>query len=196
MRRTALVLALGFVALGLAPKAKASCAPLPPLRQAIAHAEVVFVGTVVALEHEGRTATFRVEDVWKGKLHETVIVHAGPGIDAIEAAERNGGGVASSVDRTYGTGTRYLVVSEGRSGKVLRDSICSSTQPYNDELVGFRPVTAHPPLPGGDASVGPTANDEAGTPTAWILLGGLASAGALLAVTLALSRLRVRRAGA
>jgi hypothetical protein len=192
MRRPALVLALGFIALGLAPQAKASCAPSPPLRQAIAHADV-FVGTVVALEHEGRTATFRVEDVWKGQVHETVIVHAGPGIDAIEAAERNGEGVASSADRTYGTGTRYLVVSEGRSGEVLRDSICSSTQPYKDELAALRPATAHPPLAGGDASVGSDATDEAGTPTAWIVLG---SAAAAVVAALAWLRLRVRRAGA
>jgi hypothetical protein len=192
MRRPVVVLVVALAALGSVPVAKASCAQAPPLRQSVAEADIVFVGTVVGLDHDGRTATFRVEAVWKGALGETVVVHGGPGIAAIEEASRKGQGVATSVDRTFSAGTRYLVLPFGSSGDVLQDNICSNTQPYTDDLARLRPTGAHPPL-AGDAPVGPSATGDDGRST-WILLGGLAALATALATALAWSRLRARRA--
>lgn len=168
----------------------------PPLRQSLAESDIAFVGTVVALDHDGRTATFRVEDVWKGVLPETVVVHGGPGIAAIEKASRKGQGVATSVDRLYSAGTRYLVLPYGRSGHVLLDNACTNTQPYTDDLAGLRPPGAHPPLAGGRELVVPTSSDGGGSRSTWILLAVLAAAGAALTVFFVWVRLRVRtRAG-
>ena len=193
MRRLVLVIAAAIAAVYAAPAAEASCAPAPPLRESLAEAHIAFVGTVVALDHDGRTATFRVEDVWKGVVPETVVVHAGPGIDAIEDAAAKGQGVASSVDRTYTAGSRYLVLPFGRSGDVLRDSICSNTQRYSDDLAGLRPASAHPPLAGGTEPEAPTSTGDAGGGSSWILPAGLAAAGAALAGAFAWLRARGRR---
>jgi hypothetical protein len=143
--RSLLAAGAALSALAFAPAGQASCAPPPPLPRALAQANVAFVGTVVAVKHDGRTATFRVEEVWKGTVGETVVVHGGPGIAAIEEAARKGEGVATSVDRNYATGTRYLVLPWGRSGHVLLDNACTNTQRYSAELVGFRPPAAHAP---------------------------------------------------
>jgi hypothetical protein len=191
-RRPFLLLLVALAAVTSAPAAEASCIQAPPLRQAIDEADVVFVGTVLALDHDGRTATFRVEEIWKGTLGETVVVHGGPGFEAIESAAARGQGVASSVDRTYSAGKRYLVLPWGKSGGLLRDSICSSTQPYTDDMAGLRPATAHPPLAEGDgpAPTSPADDDRTG-PLLWMLLGALAVLGAALTVLWA--RLRARR---
>jgi hypothetical protein len=190
--RHILVLAVVLAALGSAPAAKASCAPASPLRNSIAEADIVFVGTVVALDHDGRTATFRVEDVWKGKVGETVVVHGGPGIAAIESAAARGEGVASSVDRSYSMGTRYLVLPFGRSGDVLGDSICSNTRPYADGLASPRPASAHPPLADGGVPASPTASGDGSDSFTWPLVALLAAAG--VTAGLAWLGLRARRA--
>jgi hypothetical protein len=192
-RRLVLLFAVALGALGSVPAAQASCVPAPPLRQAVREADIAFVGTVVALDHDGRTATFRVEDVWKGVVPETVVVHGGPGIEAIESAAARGEGVASSGDRTYGTGTRYLVLPWGRTDGVLRDSICSSTQPYSDGMANLRPAAAHRPYAQAAGAVPASSADEGGSgPLLWTFLGGLAALGAVL--TALLVRLRTRRA--
>jgi hypothetical protein len=190
--RHILVLAVVLAALGSAHAAKASCAPAPPLQSSIAEADIVFVGTVVALDHDGRTATFRVEDVWKGKVGETVVVHGGPGIAAIESAAARGEGVASSGDRSYSMGTRYLVLPFGRSGDVLGDNICSNTQPYADELASLRPASAHPPLTDGGVPASSVASDDGSESFPWPLLALLGAAA--LTAGLAWLGLRARRA--
>jgi hypothetical protein len=193
MTRRHIVVLVGVVAaLGSGPAAKASCAPAPPLRNSIAEADIVFVGTVVGLDHDGRTATFRVEDVWKGRVGETVVVHAGPGIAAIENAAARGEGVASSVDRSYSMGTRYLVLPFGRSGDVLGDSICSNTRPYADGFASLRPAGAHPPLAGSGAPASSTESGDGSDSLTWLLVALLAAAG--LTAGLAWLGLRARRA--
>jgi hypothetical protein len=190
--RHILFLALVLAALGSAPAAKASCAPAPPLRNSIAEADIVFVGAVVALAHDGRTATFRVEDVWKGKVGETVVVHGGPGIAGIESAAARGEGVASSVDRSYRMGTRYLVLPFGRSGNVLRDSICSNTRPYADRFGSLRPAGAHPPLAEGGVPASSIAPGDGSDSSTWPVVALLAAAG--LTTGVAWLGLRARRA--
>ena len=183
-----------FAALLWASAAEASCIQPPPLDQAIAQADVVFVGTVQDIDHGGLTATFHVEEMWKGTVGETVVVHGGPGIAALEDAARKGQGVATSVDRTYTAGTRYLVLPHGKADGVLLDNICSSTQPYTDELDSYRPSAAQPP--GGGEPVRETSpvNDGGRGPLAWALVALLAALGAGLAIVIARSRLKAHRA--
>jgi hypothetical protein len=196
------ILAAAAAALAGAPTAQASCAPAPPLDQAIAQANVVFVGTVQSTEHGGLTANFRVEDVWKSGVGATAVVHGGPGIAALEDAARKGLGVATSVDRTYEMGTRYLVVSHGKadgvlleSGQVWSDNICSSTQPYKDDLASFRPAGAHPPAEGGSAVGSTSPPAESGrSPLLWALLAAAVALGTGLTIVLMRSRLRAGRA--
>jgi hypothetical protein len=189
------VLAAAGVALASAPAASASCVVAPPLDQAIAQADVVFVGTVDATDHDGLTATFRVDEVWKGNVGETAVVHGGPGIAALEEAAQKGQGVATSVDRTYTQGKRYLVLPYGKAGGVFLDNVCSSTQLFTDELVSFRPTTATPPLAKGGASgVSNELGDTDGLGP-WTLLGVLLGA-AVLTAAFAGWGLRARRARA
>jgi hypothetical protein len=140
-----------LLALALAPAASASCAPLPPLEKALAAAEVVFVGTVTHLEHDGRVATFRVEEVRKGVLGSTVVVNgSGVALGALEEAEREGLGIGSSVGRGYQLGVRYLVVPHGASRELLLDNACSATRPYGREIEVVQPpveAAPTPPLP-------------------------------------------------
>ena len=125
--------------------ALASCVEPPPLGQAIAEAETVFVGTVVGLDFDARLATFEVIEVWKGAVGADAIVNGGPGLQELGEARAQGQNLFTSVDRQYGAGQTYLVVSHGRSGEILFDNACSSTQPYSAEVELIRPETAYAP---------------------------------------------------
>lgn len=121
--------------LSFAAPALASCIQPVPIEEAIKSADSVFVGTVAGLSNNDRWATVAVEEVWTGpELAPIVEVRGGPG-----------GNAASSVDRSFLAGTRYLFlpfISEG----VLQDSACSSTTQFTADLARLRPATAHPPV--------------------------------------------------
>lgn len=130
MRRT-LVVIWALVVVGsvlAAGPALASCAPAPPLAQAFADAEVVFKGTVTAVENNGRTATVRVDEIWKGPpLPDSVVVIGGA----------EGENVASSVDRDFRVELTY-VFFPNNGAPPFQDDICTSTQPYSPELERLR----------------------------------------------------------
>jgi hypothetical protein len=127
------------------PPARASCVEPIPIAQALDEARTVFVGTVTDLQYGGRVATFIVDDVWKGDVSGSVVVNGGPGLSELEAANAQGQDVVTSVDRTYETGGRYLVVSHGNDGDVLLDNACSITQPFSSDLDQYRPESAAAP---------------------------------------------------
>lgn len=143
-----LVFGVVLATLGLtAPPVVASCIAPVPLDQAVDGASSVFVGTVVELRSYDRFAVFDVEDVWKGDLAEKVEVNGGPALASLESTDE-GVGLATSVDRTYRLGGRYLVVSYGFDrDDVLADSACSATREYTHDLIDFRPADAHAPTP-------------------------------------------------
>lgn len=145
--------------------ALASCTAPPPLDQAIAEAETVFVGTVVGLDFDARLATFEVIEVWKGAVGPEALVNGGPGLQELAAARAQGQNVFSSVDRQFGAGETYLVVSHGRSGEFLFDNACSSTQLVSAETELARPATAHAP----SAASEPLEATEIDTGVPWIL---------------------------
>ena len=112
----------------------AACATAPqPAEDAVLFGDVVFVGTVLRSENEGRWPTVRVEERWKGAsgLADTVVVRGGPEP-----------GTATATDRTYLPG-RYLFIVENQNG-VLADDACSGTRAWTDELVSLRPPGVTP----------------------------------------------------
>lgn len=151
----ALALALALI-LGGASAAGASCLGPTSVDTSLREADLAFVGTAVAVTNNGRWATFSVEEVWKGD----------PGGQRIEVRGGPGGQVATSVDRTYVAGTRYLVFARdpgahgssrswGDDGR-WEDGGCSATQPYTADLDNLRPqdasgtgagITDNPPVP-------------------------------------------------
>ena len=184
-------------ALALTQTAAADCMVLPPLDKALAAAPVVFVGTVIDTKHDGRTATFDVEEIWKGSVGARVVVNGGPAIGEMEKAEANGQVAATSVDRAYEQGVRYLVVPFGANGEVLTDNACSSTQPYTAELASHAPPGAAPPesatsgLAPTSSGLAPTSSNEDGAQPWQFALVALGMA-ALLAIALTIAR-RARR---
>lgn len=204
MRNRLLVLALSCVLFGVvaAPAAHASCAgPVGPLKKRLTSYDTVFVGTVTDTASGGRLATVKVESVWRGEVTPTATVAGG------ELAA----GVASSVDRSYSDGVRYLFTPTGfEQGRYL-DNACTATQEWTRKVERLRPRGATPvqndearnvvapgtpaPSQGPD---GPQAAPEGepagapGTPTPTVLLVGAAVAAAAVGALLLARALRAR----
>jgi len=127
------LLAVGLVLAG-APAALAACPTAPrSAEDAVLFGDVVFVGTVLRTENDGRWPTVRVEERWKGArdLADTVVVRGGPEP-----------GTATAVDRTYLPG-RYLFIVTAPGG-ILTDDACSGTRPWADDLATLRPTGVTP----------------------------------------------------
>ena len=134
--RTAGWMAVGALAWVLLPAgtAGASCLEPPPLEVGLAEAHTVFVGTVIDLANQSRTATFAVEEVWKGTVAEEAVVMGGPNGNAL-----------TSVDRGFEVGTRYLVVPVRGAGSSFEDNACTLTQLYTQDVATLRPEDSRPP---------------------------------------------------
>ncbi|GAC1469682.1 MAG: hypothetical protein PVSMB7_19400 [Chloroflexota bacterium] len=140
----ALMLASVSVAVGTnVQPALASCVgPFGPgsvqaLRRVLSTAPVVFVGTVVATTNKSRTATVRVDDIWHGKHVSTMVVVRGSYVV---------GNGATSVDRVFRIGVRYLFVPESSTrSSPFQDNSCTATRPYTVALAKYRPAGAHRP---------------------------------------------------
>jgi hypothetical protein len=131
------ILALGAVAAGAAG-AQASCAAPPSLRDQVASAPMVLVGTVLFTSDNERVARVKVESIWRGpELPAYVDVHGSP---------VSGLNTASSVDRKYSAGTRYLFILFS-ADRPLQDNSCSATQVYTSELAALAPADARSPAP-------------------------------------------------
>jgi hypothetical protein len=168
---------LAWVLLTAAPAASTECEPLKPLATELAAAPVVFVGRVTGLEHDRRTATFQVEEVWKGDVEASALVHASMwSFEAIEQAERDGAEVAAG-DRRFELGVRYLVLPRGASGDLLLDGICTATRQYASRLDRFRPAGAEV-LP-----VQIPASTESSGDLGWLGIGLLAAGAAVAALS-------------
>ena len=144
---TAICLAFGA---GTPSPAHASCA-LPTgagptnLASQINAGPIAFVGTVVGTANNDRLARVKVESIWQGPVIPTLVTVSGS--PAQESA-------ATSVDRTYLVGQRYLFVPFTASSP-FQDNSCSATQIYSSQLDALKPATAQPPAPG---AAGPRAS--------------------------------------
>lgn len=151
-----------MLAAAVAAPAQASCAMPPPLGEAIRDADVAFVGTVTRVANQDRWATVTVEELWRGPdLPAVVEVRAGPP-----------GNTASSVDRTYAAGTRYLFTVTAGDG-ALNDSSCSSTTEWTADLAEFRPADARPPV----TSLAELPSTDADSPSLILPLAAVAAVG-------------------
>lgn len=106
------------------------------LSRQVAEAELVFVGTTRDVANRGRTATFEVHEVWRqgadaGQIGPEAVVHGGP----------PGENEATSVDRTFEDGQRYLVFPREQDGRLV-DDVCTPTRAWSDELADARPPDA------------------------------------------------------
>jgi hypothetical protein len=128
--------------------ALADCMMPPPVAEAVKTAEIVFVGTVTETSNRNSWATVQVEDVWKGPdVPALVVVKGGPG-----------GNAATSVDRTFEVGVKYLFFpylgnstepapGRGIEAEVgLADNSCTNTTPWTPELADLRPADARGPI--------------------------------------------------
>ena len=141
--------------------ALASCAVTPQLATAIGNAPAVFVGTVTSVDHAGRVATVHVQDIWKGRVAADVQVVGTPDLNA----------GATSVDRYYSVGQKYLFIPFAGGGDAFQDNNCTLTQAYSASLATFRPSDAvgPPPAPLGPEAAAPTPVPES---TSWPLFVG------------------------
>lgn len=118
--------------------AQASCIPPVGVAAAMTQADVVVVGTVTSARSGDRIVTVRVEERWKGDIARTIEVFGGPVTGA------------TSVDRTYEVGARYLLfVREAHAhgeaatfGGRYEDNACSTTQRWTETLAQYRPADA------------------------------------------------------
>ena len=103
--------------------------PAPP-EEVLPTAEVAFVGRVVAVD--GPLARFAVGEVWAGEVGETVEVH---GMTRQIAPKEFG-----EDDHQWVDGATYLVIP--LIDDVLRDSMCTATTEWTDDLAALRPANA------------------------------------------------------
>ena len=166
MSATAICLAFGA---GTPSPAHASCA-LPTgagptnLASQINAGPIAFVGTVVGTANNDRLARVKVESIWQGPVIPTLVTVSGS--PAQESA-------ATSVDRTYLVGQRYLFVPFSASSP-FQDNSCSATQIYSSQLDALKPATAQPPAPG---AAGPDPTESPLAFWIWLGIGGLLVAG-------------------
>lgn len=134
IRRVATVLLAAAVATTLlAVPAGASCVmPEGSLKQRLHKAKIVFVGTVANVQANGRLAHVAVDSVWAGEVANAVRVRGG-------TLATN---TASSVDRDFKTGRRYLFVPYRGNGEIFHDSSCSDTQAWQPQFARLRPADA------------------------------------------------------
>ncbi|MHB8510381.1 MAG: hypothetical protein ACYDGR_17330 [Candidatus Dormibacteria bacterium] len=134
LRLMVLTLAAAPLFARAAPIALASCVGVPvSIGEAIRTAPVVFVGSVTSTTDSGRTATVHVDELWRGPtLPAEVTLHGSPGASA----------AATSVDRHYVNGGRYLFVPASGNGPGFDDNACSQTREFGPDLVVYRPAEA------------------------------------------------------
>lgn len=147
----------------LPTQARASCGIAPPVREAVENADDVFVGEVVRLENDGRTALVTVMDVWKGHVAERVVVHGGMQLPQQPDTY-------TSVDRTYELGKTYLFFPSEREERYFRD-ICTRTSVMRERFLRIRPEGASTPSLGSNL----VTEDDLGITSPqlprWLLLG-------------------------
>ncbi|MEO8273039.1 MAG: hypothetical protein ABI620_03150 [Chloroflexota bacterium] len=110
----------------------ASCRQPPDVKTAVNTADIVFVGTVTATTNSNSWATVSVEEIWRGPDQAAeVVIRGGPG-----------GNSATSVDRAFEVGVKYLFFPYVDAAVGLSDNSCTSTTPWSEDLAALRPTDA------------------------------------------------------
>ena len=116
----------------MAQPAAAACAIPPSTPEALDRARVAFVGTVTGVADGGYTATFDVEEIWKGP-------------NLADPSTVFGGSASVEDSRSWEAGQRYLVFPSVDSDGNLVDNGCSATTAYRPAFEALRPAGAHAP---------------------------------------------------
>ena len=169
LRVLAATAALAFV---LPPSAAlADCMMPAPVEQAVQTAEIVFVGTVAETSNHNSWASVQVEDVWRGPDQPVaVIVKGGPA-----------GNMATSVDRFFEVGTKYLFFPFVDPEVGLADNSCTSTVQWSADLAQLRPADARQPIGATETEAGFDVGGLIAPLGVAILVGGVLLLAGLLA---------------
>lgn len=155
------------------------CGEPPPLEKAV-FSDLVFVGLVTDLAHDGRSATVEVTEIWRGDVQTPVVVNGGP--NPADPGES---------DRLFDLGATYLFIPgqlDSLARGVVTDSLCSSTTLWTDDLARLRPAEVGRPQPVATTTL---------SPNPFAFLGGLAmpilTAGLVVGAAFLLAWLVARR---
>ena len=134
--------ALAFV---LPPSvALADCMQPPAIQEAVATADIVFLGTVTETRNHDSWATVAVAEVWRGPDQPAaVVVKGGPE-----------GNMATSVDRSYKAGVTYLFFPYADETGSLADNSCTNTVEWSVDLTPLRPEVVRAPIGATQAGEG------------------------------------------
>ena len=169
LRVLATLAALAFV---LPPSAVlADCMMPPPVEEAAQTAEMVFVGTVAETSNRNSWASVVVEEVWRGPDQPAaVIVKGGPE-----------GNMATSVDRFFEVGVKYLFFPYAGEAGDLADNSCTNTVQWSADLAQLRPADARQPLGATEAENGFDVASVIAPLGVAVLVGGVLLVAGLLA---------------
>ena len=133
---TTVLAATGFAMLAAPSAVFADCMMPPPVEEAAKTAEIVFVGTVAETSNHNSWASVVVEETWRGPDQPAaVIVKGGPA-----------GNMATSVDRFFEVGLKYLFFPYADEAGGLADNGCTNTVEWTADLAQLRPADARQPL--------------------------------------------------
>lgn len=169
LRVLAALAALAFV---LPPSAAlADCMMPAPVEQAAQTAELVFVGTVAETSNHNSWASVQVEEVWRGPDQPAaVIVKGGPA-----------GNMATSVDRFFEVGVKYLFFPYADESGGLADNSCTNTVQWSADLAQLRPADARQALAPTETEAGLDVGGLIAPLGVAILVGGVLLLAGLLA---------------
>src|SRR5687768_16076971 len=102
------------------------------VRKQFAQAYAIFSAEAIAVGRD--TATFRVDDVWKGHLPRELSMEAAPDPNVYPAAP------SSSCVYVFKTGTRYLIFAYGSSVASMNTKPCTPTGELNVDLADLKYV--------------------------------------------------------
>lgn len=113
----------------------ADCMMPPPVEEAAQKAEILFVGTVTETRNHNSWASVVVEEVWRGPDQPAAVtVKGGPE-----------GNMATSVDRFFEVGVKYLFFPYADETGGLADNSCTNTVQWSADLAQLRPADARIP---------------------------------------------------
>lgn len=139
-----LLASAGMLLLAAPGSVLADCMMPPPVEEAAQTAEIVFVGTVAETSNHNSWANVVVEETWRGPDQpEAVIVKGGPA-----------GNMATSVDRFFEVGVKYLFFPYVDEAGGLADNSCTNTVQWTADLAQLRPADARQPLGATEAEKG------------------------------------------
>jgi hypothetical protein len=139
-----LLASAGLLLLAAPGSVLADCMMPPPVQEAAQTAEIVFVGTVAETSNHNSWANVQVEEVWRGPDQPAaVIVKGGPA-----------GNMATSVDRSFEVGMKYLFFPYADDAGSLADNSCTNTVQWSADLAQLRPADARQPLGATEAEEG------------------------------------------